>query len=99
MPTDQDGIHAFVESGILFAPGKAANAGGVAVSGLEMSQNSRRESWSAGEVDRRLRDIMERIHRRCLEHGGDDARPDYLTGASVAGFQRVARAMLGQGII
>ncbi|HAJ42712.1 MAG TPA: NADP-specific glutamate dehydrogenase, partial [Alcanivorax sp.] len=57
------------------------------------------ESWSAGEVDRRLRDIMERIHRRCLEHGGDDARPDYLTGASVAGFQRVARAMLGQGII
>ncbi|HAS29984.1 MAG TPA: NADP-specific glutamate dehydrogenase, partial [Alcanivorax sp.] len=87
------------EHRILFAPGRAANAGGVAVSGLEMSQNSRRESWSAGEVDRRLRDIMERIHRRCLEHGGDEARPDYLTGASVAGFQRVARAMLGQGII
>lgn len=64
-----------------------------------MSQNSRRESWSASEVDRRLRDIMERIHRRCLENGGEGARPDYLTGASVAGFQRVARAMQGQGII
>ncbi len=99
MPCTAAAVAVFKDSDMLYAPGKAANAGGVAVSGLEMSQNSRRESWSAGEVDRRLRDIMERIHRRCLEHGGDDARPDYLTGASVAGFQRVARAMLGQGII
>jgi|TARA_R100001143_G_scaffold11609_2_gene13230 glutamate dehydrogenase (NADP+) len=99
MPCTAAAVAVFKDSELLYAPGKAANAGGVAVSGLEMSQNSRRESWSAGEVDRRLRDIMERIHRRCLEHGGDDARPDYLTGASVAGFQRVARAMQGQGII
>lgn len=99
MPCTAAAVAVLKDSALFYAPGKAANAGGVAVSGLEMSQNSRRESWSAGEVDRRLRDIMERIHRRCLEHGGDHARPDYLTGASVAGFQRVARAMQGQGII
>ncbi len=99
MPCTAAAVAVFQDSEVFYAPGKAANAGGVAVSGLEMSQNSRRESWSAGEVDRRLRDIMERIHRQCLQHGGDDARPDYLTGASVAGFQRVARAMQGQGII
>jgi len=99
MPCTAAAVAVFKDSDLFYAPGKAANAGGVAVSGLEMSQNSRRESWSAGEVDRRLRDIMERIHRRCLEHGGDGAHPDYLTGASVAGFQRVARAMQGQGII
>ncbi len=99
MPCTSAAVAVFKDSGVFYAPGKAANAGGVAVSGLEMSQNSRRESWSASEVDRRLRDIMERIHRRCLENGGEGARPDYLTGASVAGFQRVARAMQGQGII
>lgn len=99
MPCTAAAVAVFKDSGVFYAPGKAANAGGVAVSGLEMSQNSRRESWSASEVDRRLRDIMERIHRRCLENGGEGARPDYLTGASVAGFQRVARAMQGQGII
>ncbi|MEP5286362.1 MAG: NADP-specific glutamate dehydrogenase [Alloalcanivorax venustensis] len=99
MPCTSAAVAVFKDSGVFYAPGKAANAGGVAVSGLEMSQNSRRESWSASEVDRRLRGIMERIHRRCLENGGEGARPDYLTGASVAGFQRVARAMQGQGII
>ncbi len=101
MPCTAAAVTVFTDqqSGLLYAPGKAANAGGVAVSGLEMSQNSRREFWSVDEVDRRLREIMARIHRRCLEHGGDGRRPDYLTGASVAGFQRVASAMQSQGII
>lgn len=101
MPCTAAAVTAFRDQhgGLLYAPGKAANAGGVAVSSLEMSQNSRREFWSVDEVDRRLRDIMARIHSRCLEHGGDGRRPDYLTGASVAGFQRVASAMQSQGII
>ncbi len=99
MPCTAEAVSALRDNQVIYAPGKAANAGGVAVSGLEMSQNSRRESWSAEEVDRRLRAIMERIHGRCLEHGGDDRQPDYLTGASVAGFQRVARAMHGQGVV
>ncbi len=99
MPCTAAAVSMLRDNQVLYAPGKAANAGGVAVSGLEMSQNSRRESWSAGEVDRRLRAIMDRIHRRCLDHGGEGRHPDYLTGASVAGFQRVASAMQGQGII
>ncbi|MTI50619.1 MAG: NADP-specific glutamate dehydrogenase [Alcanivorax sp.] len=99
MPCTAEAVSVLRDNRVIYAPGKAANAGGVAVSGLEMSQNSRRESWSAEEVDRRLRAIMERIHGRCLEHGGDDRQPDYLTGASVAGFQRVARAMRGQGVL
>jgi glutamate dehydrogenase (NADP+) len=99
MPCTAEAVSVLRDNRVIYAPGKAANAGGVAVSGLEMSQNSRRESWPAEEVDRRLRAIMERIHDRCLEHGGDHREPDYLTGASVAGFQRVARAMRGQGVI
>jgi len=99
MPCTAEAVSVLRDNRVIYAPGKAANAGGVAVSGLEMSQNSRRESWSAEEVDRRLRAIMERIHGRCLEHGGDHRQPDYLTGASVAGFQRVARAMRGQGVL
>lgn len=98
MPCSSAAVKALREGGVTFGPGKAANAGGVAVSGLEMSQNSRRESWSAGEVDQRLREIMERVHRRCLEYGGQ-RKTDYLVGADMAGYLRVAEAMVGQGIL
>ncbi|MEO1900619.1 MAG: NADP-specific glutamate dehydrogenase [Alcanivorax sp.] len=99
MPCSGAAVKRLRDAGVVFGPGKAANAGGVAVSGLEMSQNSRRESWSAEEVDRRLRDIMARVHQRCLDHGGDGERPDYLVGADMAGYLRVAEAMVGQGIL
>ena len=99
MPTTVEAIKVLHDAGVLFGPGKAANAGGVAVSGLEMGQNSRREFWSEDEVDERLRAIMARIHRRCVAHGGDGERPDYLVGADLAGYLRVADAMAGQGIL
>jgi glutamate dehydrogenase (NADP+) len=99
MPTEQGGIDAFVESGTMFAPSKAANAGGVAVSGLEMTQNSMRLSWSREELDERLRDIMEGIHGRCVEYGTTDNGVNYVQGANVAGFIKVADAMLAYGIM
>ncbi|WP_101674261.1 NADP-specific glutamate dehydrogenase [Alloalcanivorax mobilis] len=101
MPCTAGAVAVVREAGLGYAPGKAANAGGVAVSGLEMSQNSLREYWSASEVDRRLYGLMENIHRQCVEHGGGDhgGPPDYETGAAVAGFSRVAEAMRGQGIL
>ncbi|GAA5132254.1 NADP-specific glutamate dehydrogenase [Alloalcanivorax gelatiniphagus] len=98
MPCSAAAVKRLRDGGVVFGPGKAANAGGVAVSGLEMSQNSRRESWSAGEVDQRLREIMERIHRRCVDHGGQ-RKTDYLVGADLAGYLRVAEAMAGQGVL
>ncbi|WP_394350695.1 NADP-specific glutamate dehydrogenase [Polaribacter septentrionalilitoris] len=100
MPSTPDAMHAFQNAGILFAPGKASNAGGVATSGLEMSQNSLRISWSREEVDRRLKDIMEDIHDSCVEYGKlEDGSIDYVRGANIAGFVKVADAMLAQGII
>ena len=101
MPTEQDGIHAFTEARILFAPSKAANAGGVAVSGLEMSQNSARITWKEEELQKLLRDIMTGIHDRCAEYGrtpGDDYI-DYVKGANIAAFIKVADAMLAYGVV
>jgi len=100
MPSMPDAIHAFHEARILFAPGKASNAGGVATSGLEMSQNSLRISWTREEVDERLKGIMEDIHDSCIEYGKDkDGYCNYVKGANIAGFVKVADAMLAQGVI
>ena len=97
MPTDLDGINVFQESGILYAPSKAANAGGVAVSGLEMSQNSSRISWDEAELDKLLKGTMLRIHDSCVEYGKNKDGVDYLAGANIAGFIKVADAMLSFG--
>jgi glutamate dehydrogenase (NADP+) len=100
MPTTLEGYHTFKEAGILFAPGKAANAGGVATSGLEMSQNSMRLPWSAEEVDNRLHEIMIRIHNTCIETANRFGTPgNYVSGANIAGFLKVADAMLDQGLV
>ena len=100
MPSTPDAVHEFTKAKILFAPGKASNAGGVATSGLEMSQNSLRISWSREEVDSRLKDIMEDIHDSCVQYGEqEDGSIDYITGANIAGFVKVADAMLAQGVI
>ncbi|NCS87668.1 MAG: glutamate dehydrogenase [Ignavibacteria bacterium CG2_30_36_16] len=100
MPTTLEGYHTFKEAGILFAPGKAANAGGVATSGLEMSQNSMRLPWSAEEVDKRLHEIMIRIHDTCIETANRFGTPgNYVNGANIAGFLKVADAMLDQGLV
>lgn len=100
MPTDLDGVHAFKDAKILFAPGKAANAGGVAVSGLEMSQNSERRAWKEEELQVMLRDIMDGIHDRCLTYGDrGGGYIDYVKGANIAGFKKVADAMLAFGVV
>lgn len=100
MPTDLDGVHVFKAAKILFAPGKAANAGGVAVSGLEMSQNSSRRSWSEAELQQMLKDIMAGIHQRCLTYGDrGGGYCDYVRGANIAGFKKVADAMLAFGVV
>jgi len=100
MPTTPAAIRLLHDAGALFAPGKAANAGGVAVSGLEQSQNALRISWSRDEVDSRLRAIMSGIHQQCLEWGeGSDGTVDYVKGANLAAFQRVGQAMLAYGIV
>ena len=101
MPTELDAVQAFREARILFGPAKAANAGGVAVSGLEQSQNALRISWTREEVDGRLQDIMKNIHAKCVEfgHNGKDEYIDYVDGANIAGFVKVADAMLAYGIV
>ncbi len=100
MPSTPEAIKEFLNAKILYAPGKAANAGGVAVSGLEMAQNSQKLSWTAEEVDAKLKDIMQQIHTACLEFGREaDGYVNYVKGANVAGFMKVARAMLAQGIL
>ena len=100
MPSTPEAVHEFQKAKILFAPGKASNAGGVATSGLEMSQNSLRLSWSRKEVDDRLKDIMEDIHDSCVEYGeNEDGSIDYIRGANIAGFVKVADAMLAQGVV
>lgn len=100
MPSTAGAVHVFEKAGVLYAPGKASNAGGVATSGLEMSQNAMRLSWTHNEVDMRLKEIMQGIHASCLKYG---TRPDgtvsYVDGANIAGFVKVADAMLAQGVI
>jgi glutamate dehydrogenase (NADP+) len=99
MPSTPEAITTFHEAKILFAPGKASNAGGVATSGLEMSQNSLRLSWTSEEVDSKLHGIMNSIHAACVEHGTKDGYVDYVKGANVAGFIKVAEAMMAQGLV
>lgn len=100
MPSTAHAVKAFEHAGVLYAPGKASNAGGVATSGLEMSQNALRLSWSREEVDRRLKEIMQDIHRSCLKYGTrSDGTVSYVDGANIAGFVKVADAMLAQGIL
>jgi glutamate dehydrogenase (NADP+) len=95
-----DAIQVFLTHNVLYAPGKAANAGGVAVSGLEMSQNAMRLSWSSEEVDQRLRRIMHDIHKAALDASeAYGCKGNYLVGANIAGFTKVARAMLAYGIV
>ncbi len=100
MPCTAEAMEILLDSKILYAPGKAANAGGVATSGLEMTQNSMRLSWESEEVDEKLQSIMRNIHAACLEHGAqDDGYVDYFKGANVAGFIKVATAMCDQGLV
>lgn len=101
MPTTLEGVHAFKDARILYAPGKAANAGGVAVSALEMSQNSARISWNEDQLEKLLLDTMKGIHDRCVEYGGIAGTPhiDYVRGANIAGFKKVADAMLAYGVV
>jgi len=99
MPTTPDAVERLQAAGVLYAPGKAANAGGVAVSGLEQSQNAQRLQWTADEVDARLQTIMAGIHTQCVTHGEVDGELDYVRGANVAGFLKVAEAMLAHGTL
>jgi glutamate dehydrogenase/leucine dehydrogenase len=99
MPSTPEAIKVFIESKTLYAPGKAANAGGVATSGLEMAQNSMRLSWTREEVENRLRGIMRNIHEQCVEHGTQGSHVNYVVGANLAGFIKVADAMIEQGLI
>ena len=99
MPTTSEGYEEFKENGIVFIPGKAANAGGVAVSGLEMAQNSQRESWSFEDVDAKLKSIMKNIHNQMVENGIIEDKVDYVKGANIAGFRKVADAMIAQGVV
>ncbi|MBL7151334.1 MAG: NADP-specific glutamate dehydrogenase [Candidatus Omnitrophica bacterium] len=99
MPSTPEAIEVYLEAKILYGPGKAANAGGVATSGLEMSQNSQRLSWSREEVDERLHDIMVKIHESCLKYGKEKNFINYVKGANIAGFVKVADAMIDQGLV
>ena len=99
MPCTPEAIKAFQNSKVLYAPGKASNAGGVAVSGLEMAQNSLKNTWSRKIVDGKLQEIMTDIHSSCLEYGKEKNSIDYLKGANIAGFVKVADAMLAQGVV
>ena len=97
--TEPEAVDVYLKNKILYGPGKAANAGGVAVSGLEMSQNSMRIHWSREEVDNRLHFIMESIHKQCVKYGTQDNFINYVKGANVAGFIKVADSMLDQGVV
>lgn len=99
MPSTLEAVDVFHHAGILYAPGKASNAGGVATSGLEMSQNALRLSWRHADVDERLHVIMREIHANCVQHGKRaDGSVNYVDGANIAGFVKVADAMLAQGL-
>jgi glutamate dehydrogenase/leucine dehydrogenase len=99
MPTEPEAIDVFIDNKVLFGPGKAANAGGVATSGLEMSQNSMRLNWSREEVDNKLQVIMKNIHTSCVEHGKDGNYTNYVKGANIAAFIKIADSMLDQGVV
>ena len=100
MPSTPDAVREFLNAKILYAPGKAANAGGVSVSGLEMAQNSQKLTWSAEEVDAKLQSIMKNIHEQCVKYGSEaDGVVNYVKGANIAGFMKVAKAMMSQGVI
>jgi glutamate dehydrogenase (NADP+) len=100
MPTTIEGVNQFLDAKILYGPGKAANAGGVATSGLEMAQNSMRISWTRNEVDDRLQKIMREIHRACYQTAERYGTPgNYVNGANIAGFLKVANAMMDQGVV
>ncbi|HPP12657.1 MAG TPA: glutamate dehydrogenase, partial [bacterium] len=100
MPSTPEALEKFLKAGVLFAPGKAANAGGVATSGLEMSQNSMRLAWPREEVDKRLQEIMRSIHETVMKAAADYGFPgNYMVGANIAGFLKVADAMLAQGVV
>ena len=99
MPSTLGAVEAFINAKILYAPGKASNAGGVATSGLEMSQNHMHLSWTREEVDARLFDIMQNIHENCVENGTENGYTNYVNGANIAGFKKVAEAMLAQGVV
>jgi len=99
MPTTLEGVEVFLDAKILYGPGKAANAGGVATSGLEMTQNSMRMNWSRDEVDSKLHGIMTSIHEHCVEYGKSNNYVNYVKGANIAGFIKVANAMMDQGLI
>jgi glutamate dehydrogenase (NADP+) len=99
MPCTADAVNLFIENKVLYAPGKASNAGGVAVSGLEMAQNSLRYTWSREVVDGKLKEIMSDIHTSCLKYGSSKGQVNYVKGANIAGFVKVADAMLAQGVV
>ncbi|MCL2691339.1 MAG: glutamate dehydrogenase, partial [Candidatus Bathyarchaeota archaeon] len=99
MPTVPEGVKVFLKNKALYGPGKAANAGGVATSGLEMTQNSMRLSWTREEVDTRLKAIMKSIHQTCVKYGKEDDFINYVKGANIGGFVKVADTMVDQGII
>lgn len=100
MPSTAKAAEKFLDAGLLYAPGKAANAGGVAASVMEMAQNSAKLFWSAEKVDQRLKETMNQIHRQCVDHGARDNGPvNYVKGANIAAFQRIAKAMIGQGVV
>ncbi len=99
MPTESDAVRVFLDARILYAPGKASNAGGVTVSGLEQTQNSLRLSWTRGEVDTRLQSIMKDIHAQCVKYGEEGDWVNYVNGANLGGFVRVADAMLAYGVV
>ena len=94
-----EAVNKFIAANMLFAPGKAVNAGGVATSGLEMTQNSMRIAWTGEEVDQKLHHIMAGIHEQCVQYGREGNYINYVKGANVAGFMKVAKAMLAQGIV
>ena len=99
MPTEPDAVDILHKNDVLFGPGKASNAGGVAVSGLEMSQNSMRINWTRDEVDNKLKDIMKHIHEACVSHGSENGSVNYVKGANIAGFIKIADSMLDQGVV
>ncbi|MFH1226925.1 MAG: glutamate dehydrogenase, partial [Planctomycetota bacterium] len=99
MPSTIEAINVFLGAKILYGPGKAANAGGVATSGLEMSQNSLRLSWTREEVDEKLHNIMKAIHAQCVEYGKEGNFINYVNGANIAGFVKVANSMLDHGVV
>ena len=99
MPCTPDAVEQFIKNKVLYAPGKASNAGGVAVSGLEMAQNSLRYTWTRDVVDSKLKEIMSDIHASCVKYGSTKDEINYLKGANIAGFVKVADAMLAQGVV